>query len=503
MGSYIMFASMDFLDPRKKRAHNIRLYIGYALMAVALGISTVILVFAAYGYDIDRSTGDIIQNGLIIVDAHPEPATIFVNGEGKGTTDNRLILPAGQYKVELQRENYRSWSHNVSLEGSSIEQLVYPFLFPTNLVSRSLREYAGTPSTASTSLDRRWLLVHQPNSASGFDVIDLNNLKADAATINLPQDTFTAAAGAHNYEAIEWSSDNVHVLLKHNFTGGSEFVMLNRENPAASVNLNKIFAAQPFTAASLRDKKAEQLYLHNAADGGLFQADTRTRAVTLLRAKVLAYKSYQDDTLLYATNPTASTTETEVRVAKKEQDYLVRTVPIAGSYLLDMAVFKGQFYLVAGSPADGHVYVYKDPFSDLNSRPARTPQAFRVLIVPGAQYLSFSAIARFVAVQGGSNFVVYDLETSRQFRYDTKLPIAAGQKATWMDGHRLSLVSGNSVNIFDFDGTNAQNLSPSHAAFTPFFDRDYAAMFTLAPSAEKTSLTRTELKVLATDQAGQ
>ncbi len=487
---------MDFLDPRKKRAHNIRLYIGYALMAVALGISTVILVFAAYGYDIDRDTGDIIQNGLIIVDAHPESATIFVNGEGKGTTDNRLVLPAGQYKVELQRENYRSWSHNVSLEGSSIEQLVYPFLFPANLVSRSLQEYPAAPSMASTSLDRRWLLVHQPNSASGFDVIDLSNPKAAVVTINLPQDAFTAVPGVHNYEAVEWSSDNTHVLLKHNFTGGSEFVMLNRDNPAASVNLNKIFAAQPFTAASLRDKKADQLYLHNAADGGLFQADTRTRTVTLQRAKVLAYRAYKEDTVLYTTNPVAGTAEVEVHVTQNEQDYLVRTVPTAGSYLLDMAEFKGQLYLVAGSPADGHVYVYKDPFSDLNRRPARTPQAFRVLIVPGAQYVSFSAIARFVAVQGGSNFAVYDLEMSRQFRYDTKLPIAAAQKASWMDGHRLSLISGNSVNIFDFDGTNMQKLSASLPAFTPFFDRDYAAMFTLAPSAEKTILTRTELKVL-------
>jgi hypothetical protein len=66
-----------------------------------------------------------------------------------------------------------------------------------------------------------------------------------------------------------------------------------------------------------------------------------------------------------------------------------------------------------------------------------------------------------------------------------------------MDGHRLSLVSENNVQVFDFDGTNMQKLSPSHTAFPPFFDRDYKAMFTIAPNGEKTTVSRTELIVAA------
>lgn len=488
---------MDFLDPRKKRAHSIRLYIGYALMAVALGISTIILVFAAYGYDIDRTTGNVIQNGLIIVDAHPESATIFINGDGKGTTNNRLILPAGQYKVELQRENYRSWSLDVNLEGSSIEQLVYPLLFPTNLVTKTLHDYPSTPSMASTSLDRHWLVVHQPDTPNTFSVLDMTNPKAEITSVSLPTDTFSPAPGAHSYEAIEWANDNSRLLLKHNFTGGSEYVMLDRGNPSNSVNLNKLFATQPFTSVSLRDKKPDQFYLHNAADGSLFQADSRTRVATLFQTKVIAFKAFQDKTVVYATNPSANATEAEIHVRQDQQDYLVRTVPVAASYYLEIAEFKGQLYLVAGSAADGHAYIYKDLFSDLASRPGQLPRAFRVLIVPGGQYVSFSGIARFVSLQVGSNLAVYDLEMNRMFRYDMKLPTVAGQKATWMDGHRLSLISDNTVNVFDFNGTNVQKLSASHASYGPFFDRDYTAMFTLAPSAEKTILNRTELQVLA------
>lgn len=495
---------MDFLDPKKKHAHNVRLYIGYVLMAVALGIGTLVLVFAAYGYDINRKTGDVFQNGLIIVDAHPESATIFIDGVGKGTTDNRLILPAAKYNVELQRNGYRNWSHTVNLEGSSIEQLVYPFMFPSNLVSKPVQEYTSAPSMASESPDRHWLVVQQPNSASSFSVVDLGTAKNPVSTINLPSDTFTPAEGVHSYEAIEWAADNSHLLLKHTHAGGNEFIMLDRNNPASSINLNKAFASQPFTGVTLRDKKADQLYLFNATSGGLFQADTKTLATNLILSRVLSYKSYQNNTLLYTSNPAASTKDVEVRVLQNTQDSLLRTLPVAESYMLDMAQFNGHLYLVSGSPADDHVYIYKDPFSDLNRRPARTPQPFRVLIVPDAQYMSFSTIVRFVAVQGGSSFAVYDFETNRQFRYDTKLPLVAGQKASWMDGHRLVLNSENTINIFDFDGTNLQKLSSSLPAFTPFFNRDYTGMFTLAPVAnvlDKINIMRTELKVLPAGQA--
>src|SRR5690606_24256912 len=137
---------MDFLNPKKKRAHRIRLFIGYGLMAVAIGIATTILVFEAYGFDLDRKTGTVIQNGLLFIDAHPESADIRLNGESKGQTDARLVIPDGQYTVELNRDGYRGWKRTFRLEGSSIERLVYPFLFPEKLDTEDIQLYSATPA---------------------------------------------------------------------------------------------------------------------------------------------------------------------------------------------------------------------------------------------------------------------------------------------------------------------------------------------------------------------
>jgi hypothetical protein len=62
---------MDFLDPKRKKSHHKRLFIGYLLMAVAVAMGTLILLFSAFGYGVDRKTGDVIQNGTVFVDSQP------------------------------------------------------------------------------------------------------------------------------------------------------------------------------------------------------------------------------------------------------------------------------------------------------------------------------------------------------------------------------------------------------------------------------------------------
>lgn len=490
--------SMDFLDPKKKRAHIIRLYVGYALMAIVLAFGTMLLVFSAYGYDIDRQTGNIIQNGLMIVDARPSRARIFVNGQDKGNTDDRLVLPAGRYNLELRSDGYNSWNHEVNLEGSSIEQLGYPFLFPSELVTKSIHMLTEQPDLVSASPDQHWLITHIPSTPTVFNVIDLESTKNPIVLFNLPANILTLTGGPHSFEAIEWSEDNVNILLKHSFAGGAEFIVLNREDPSKSLNLNKLFASQPFTSVTLRDKKPDQFYLLNSADGSLFQAEVKNKQPVLVLNKVLSFKSYEDDTLLYIKESLSSPGSVEARVHQSKNDYLLRTMPAAPSYLLDIARFDGVFYVATGSLADHRTYLYKNPFDEFKRRPATTPQPFRVFTVPGSQFVSFSANARFFAVQGNSNFSVYDAETGRQYRYDMKLPLEPKQKAIWMDGHRLVLTSAGKINIFDFDGTNKQTLSNSQPAYGPFFNRDYDALYSVSKDdvdASKTIILRTELRV--------
>jgi hypothetical protein len=490
---------MDYLNPKKRRAHHIRLFIGYGLMAIALGFGTLILVYASSGYGINRKTGTIIKNGLVFVGAHPEGAKIYINGQDRGDTDGRFVLEEGKYSFTLKRDGYRNWSHDVTVEGRSIERLVYPFIFPSRLLSTDVQLDAATPDMVTQSPDRHWIVSHQAANFSTFEVTDANTDDNATTAIVLPSTIMAARPGEQKLEAVEWSTDNRHVLLKHVYATGVEFIVLDREVPAQSINITQLFSGTAYTQVAFRDKKPDQVYLQRA-DGLLQIADLGSKAIVTVAARVLSFSPYGNNTLLYITDVDAPGGKVLAKIRQDTTSYTVRTLPKSDIYLLNMAEFDGDQYVAIGTSAESRLYVYLNPLAKLKAQPPQLPPVKILLkIESGAEFATFSTNARFVAVQGGSKFAVYDAETNRQFRYDQKIAVDPGRKATWMDGHRLALVGNDAkLHIFDFDGTNHQTLVAAMPTFAPFFDRDYTALFTVSPSItvkDKTALVRTELVV--------
>ncbi|MCA9330722.1 PEGA domain-containing protein [Candidatus Saccharibacteria bacterium] len=486
---------MEFLDPKKRKAHRQKLFIGYGLIAIALTMITIVIFFAAYGYDIDRKTGQVIQNGMIILNAAPESARITINGNDEGNTDKRLSLPAGQYSVELSRDGYRNWHRDVNLSGGAIEQLVYPFLFPQNLSTRAVQDYTAAPGVESQSPDRRWLVVQRPEDAVGaFQVVDLNDSTTPTSTVVFPDGVLTQGK-KHTFQVVEWSTNNNELLMKHTVDGATEFVMFNRDNPSKSRNLTKLFDGRTFTSVSLRDRNPELFYLYNSADKSLYSTDVKARQYTLVAENVLSYKGYQKDLVLYVT-PDKDTTQADVHLRYKGVDKVIKKVGASKSYIHDAADFNGKLYVAVGGSSDKNVYLFEDPLSGFSDT-SEAPSAFLALALANPQHLSFSTNARFIAAQSGSSVAIYDAETERHYQYDTKLDLANGVSATWMDGHRLTVVPKDGlVRVFDFDGTNMQSLNPGVSGNTVYFDRDYKALYVMAkPDAQTFRLTRTELRL--------
>ncbi len=467
-------------------------------MAVALAIGTWILAIQTTGYNYDPKTGKVVQNGLVFVDAHPVSATVYIDGQQKNQTDLRLVIPAGQHSLELKRDGYRSWQRQFDVGGSSIVRFAYPFLFPNNLVTRDLQLYGSTPGMTTETPDRHWLLIQQPGSLTNFDVVDLNEKTNPITSLTVPGNLFSLAGATHTLEFVEWSTDNRHVLVKHTFEGGHEFAVIDREVPASSVNINRLFGVS-ITTMTLRDKKFDQYYLHDANGGVLRLADARNRQLTPILNRVLAFKPHGADVILYVSDENVTAGKVAVRIWDNEKIYNLRQLPASKRYFVDLARFNGQWYMAAGDDTEQKVYIYKDPYAELKRNPARPALPLSVLKVAAAEYVSFSANARFIALQGGNEFSVYDAENNDQFRYNTQLTLHPTHKAEWMDGHRLILISDNKVVVFDFDGTNKQVLNSAEPAYQIFFDRDYTGLFTISRSQvvnSRPALTRTELRVV-------
>ena len=206
---------MDFLDPKKKRGTAIRLAIGHLLMALLVIFGTYILIYQAYGFGVDTKTGQVVQNGLVFFDTAPDGAKIILNGvEQKNPTNTRQSLSEGDYSVELRKDGYRSWKHDFSLAGGTVERFMYPLLVPEKLESTEVQAFDALSPLGLQSPDRRWVLLAQNGNFGSFTEFDLNNLKDTkpvASTVAFPAVVLTAAGVTHKLELVEWSNDNKHV----------------------------------------------------------------------------------------------------------------------------------------------------------------------------------------------------------------------------------------------------------------------------------------------------
>jgi len=487
---------MDFLDPQKKRQRTIRLMVGYVLVGIAIALASLVLLLQAYGYDLNRQTGQVIQNGLVFVASHPVSANLYLNGVAKGTTSTKLTIQAGQYSVALKQKDYRTWQRTITLQGGTVERLVYPVLFPAKLVTTDTQLYSSVPSFATESPDRQWLLVQQTGSFTTFDNFDLNNPTTAPTTVSLPADLLTQSTGPESLAMVEWSTDNRHVLIKHTYSGGDEFIMVDRQDPGSSYNVNKQFNVTPSSVA-LHNKRFDQLYIYDAAAKTVQEADTKTSQLTPLLANVINFKPYGADTILYATDDSQTPGKNAIKIWDGKQSYLIHYYPSAASYGLDMASYSGHNYVVVAPTGGGAAYIYKDAL-DQAKKTNKAAAAFTDLRLDQPAFVSFSANAQFILAQSGPNFAVYDIDSGQRYFYELKDEVPITQKAIWMDGDRILLVLGGKTVVFDYDGINRQDLSASAAGMLPFFDRDYTNLYTIAPSVkvpDRAALTRTLMTV--------
>ncbi len=488
---------MDYLDLKKEFRHHVMLMIGYVLIAVAIVTAALILLYQAYGFGIGKN-GTVIQNGLTFFSSHPRGANIYVNEsqEDIKTTNTRLTLPANVYKIRLARDGYRDWQRTINIDGGSVQHFDYPFLFPKKLTTTTTATLPAAPHLATQSPNQRWLLVFQSEeSQNEFSVYDLENPEKPAETLSFPTTLLTKANSDESLMLEEWADDNQHVVLQHNYDGKTEFLLIDRTEPAKSINLSTTLATT-VPKLTLNDKKYNQYYLYDPATSVLQTASLKAPALVTRLENVLAYKSYGDDTVLYTTTDKAPAGKVFVKFISGTTSHTIRTLPIDNLYLLDLTKYDGKMYVVVAASGEGKVYIYRDPVGQIESQLSRVAVPTQVLRLLQPNYLSFSNNAQFIVVENGLQFGVYDIENKLPYSYTASAPLDVPQThASWMDGNRLTYVSNGKLVVTDYDNRNHQTLMTASSSYLPFFAPDYNSVSTIVPvdAAGQYSLTRTAL----------
>ncbi len=493
----IINRSMDFLDPKLQRRRTIQLLVGYVFVGIAILFATLILLYMAFGFGYGKN-GTIIQKGFVYVSSTPTGSTISVSGQtDTHKTNARLALPSGNYKLTITRDGYRTWQRPISVEGSSVTHFDYPFLFPNTLSSSKVKSYAAAPVVVSQSPDQRWLLV-KPTTADGtFEEYDLKNPKATPVSLTLPTSIDTGATSLA-WQAMEWASDNKHVLLSRTLDGKPDFVLFDRDDPTQSVDLNDKLNITP-TKISLINKKYDQYYVYNASDQSLQKITLGDTTLTPFLQHVLAYQSYGTDIMLYASSSSSGSDKVSIDLLQDGKTYALREVAANTNYVINLTQYSGDWYVALGASSEGKVYIYKNPVSQLRSDLGVLVPIY-VMKTANPNYLAFSNNAQFIMEESGTQFSVYDAENDDGYNYDTKQALDAPQThATWMDGDRITYVSDGKLMVFDYDHANPQTLIAANPSYTAVFDVDYKFLdtFTSAATDGSVKLQTTQLRAPA------
>ncbi len=476
---------MDYLDHHKEFRHRVILFTGYICITVGIVIATMVLVYRAYGFGLGKN-GSVVQNGLIFLSSHPHPADIYVNGSlSNARTNSRLPLPEGIYSVRLARNGYHDWQRSVQVIGSGVRHFDYPFLIPKQLTSKKLTTLTGTSGLMTQSPDRRWLLLEQSGSMTDFVIYDLKNPARPPDTLTLPASVLTKAAGtgSESWQLGEWADDNQHLLLQHLYDGKTEYIMVNRSAPEQSLNLNTTLSAAP-SKLTLSNQKFDQYYLYDAVGQTLQSASLRNPTPVPVLTGVITYQVYGNNTILFVTDDGATKGHVVVKLSSGARQFTLRSLSAGATYLVDLTKYRGKLYVAAGSSSQSKVYIYKDPLGQLAAQPQHALVPVQVMHVIQPNYLSFSENDQYVVVENGTQFSVYDVEDALGHVFTAPHTLdSPAVHAGWMDGNRLTYVSGGKQLIFDYDNTNQQTLMAADAAYLPAFDPDYKYVYTLAPAA--------------------
>lgn len=493
---------MEFLNPEDKQARTKRLFLGYFLIAVLIGLATLILVYLAQGYGYDPNKG-LTQNGLVFVDSKPSTATIFIDNESKAKTDARISVNDGTHSITLKKDKYRDWNKSFNIQGGSIVYFSYPRLFPVDIPVGITQVYDTAPAWVSQSPDRHWLVMQKKATDPQLTMLDMQKPTDPATSLTIPTTQLVKVNGqVGTLSAIEWSDDNRHLMLLQTTPDNQRYyVLLDREDTTLSFNVTtKLSIPTANIIISLRDKKFDKYYLHDVSTGALSTADVKSgvQAVPLITG-VVAFKSYADNLIMYVTYDGAEANQAKVFVLSNQTDkYLFQNVSRdpANRYLLDIAKYENKWYYVTSSTTNNRVLIYQDPLSKLKpgNTVAAAPRLGLVLV--NAQYVSFSDNTRFISMQSGKKFVIFDAELNRIYRFDSALTIADTQQAEWMDGYHMTVVTDAKTQVFDFDGTNVQTLTASRPGFVPYFDREYTTITNFISQADgRTGLQNGQLIV--------
>lgn len=477
---------MHYVNLGNKSKQTLIRFLIYGLVGIVISVLTILLVYIVQGYGIDRKTGQLIQNGLILVDSAPDGATVTLNGRAEGkVTPARLPVPAGDYDVNLALSGYRNWSRSFDLQGSEVIWLDYPIFVPEKIDTASM---GGLPnlSFAELSANKKYIIAAQKNNKSELTLIELDGSKdTKTKTVTLPDSILTRVKDKlGSFEFVAWGPNNKHILFRHLNDTVSEYIWVDVTKPETAINVSKQFSTAFEDMRFARD--TDQLFGIDKGNLRHINLDDKTLG-PILASNVIEIQKAKDNLFYFVSQESK---DADYSLAQLDNDE-VRQLTSSKQKLshIDFAEYDSSMYL-AVRRGDNDIVLFRNISPDDPSK--NVPE--KVINMREASDLEFSERGRFLMVRAGTAVRVYDIELKRDYAYG--LPEDEGaQYLNWIDEHHLTFTQDGKAVLMDFDGSNRYEIAAVDPRFPINIDTKKTRIYSVGLANKQTALQRTELLI--------
>ncbi len=463
---------MHYVDFDSKTKQTIVRLATYGAVGIAALIISLVIIFAARGYDVDPSTGQVIRNGLLLVWSQPESADLYLGGELETDTPARLPLPVGAYDLKLSREGYRDWSKTVPVNESEVVKLNYPRLYPNDIRAENFGSLPGADYW-SQSPSQEILLVHSKANPRTIQFYNAEDTSQPVRAITIPDGKLTLPGGVvGSIEPYQWSADSEFLLVRHIGQGVNETLRIEVDTETI-VNINDIF---PVGVTDVQFDRSENDILYGVSAGGqLRQLDIKKKsAATPLAAEVAEYRVASDGRVAITQ---LRQKETHVLLYdEKDGIRVLMSGPKTGSTQIELGEYDGDGYAVVSINPNKAQIVWLDQKENREDDIAATFSSKGIRVHP----VSFSG--KYSLVSSSSGFIVHDFNKLRVFPF--KIKNIDLDTISWFDDGHIAGVAAGKIVISEYDGDNQTQVGDA-ANFKIYAEKGYDTFFSISQNKNK------------------
>ncbi len=475
---------------QSKRAQIIQLTIIYSLMSLAVIALVAVLALVVMNYRFNVATGTLEQRGLIQFASTPSGATVEVDATTlPSKTSTKYSVDAGEHRFAVWREGYETWHKAATIQAGSLTWFNYIRLVPKDRPVKEISSYAAIHASLASPTQRS-ILLHIEADRPVFRLVDVSSTTPQGQTLVLPPTVYAAPSSVETptpppvvTDLVRWDESGRYVLLKITQEAQTEWVVMDTQNIAQSVNVTREFSL-PIAAADFSGRSGNILYI--LSDHTVRRLDITGGTISRALADNAAdFRLYDDNAFVYTTRPSDSGTHAlGVYRDGDLQPHLLRSdIPSTTPLSAAIMTYYGVTYTAISEGATLTMYR-----GQLDNGIEGLIKIGTYTIGAPINSVEFNSTGSHVVARAGSTYATYSVEDARLT--SMQLPRGASADFTWIDAMHLGVVIDGVLTMRDIDGSNIVALMPAVAGQMHMLSRNGTFVYSIGTRDSSATLQR-------------